>query len=40
MKDQTNERTNYEQLDERLNERPNDTCACVGVSCMKWLGMG
>jgi hypothetical protein len=31
MNDRTNERTNYEQVDERSNERPNDPCACVGV---------
>jgi hypothetical protein len=49
MNDRTNERTNYEQVDERSNERPNDPCACVGVgvgvrgevSCheMAWGGM-
>jgi hypothetical protein len=26
-----NDRTNYEQVDERSNERPNDPCACVGM---------
>jgi hypothetical protein len=45
MNDRTNERTNYEHVDERSNERPNDHCACVGVgvgevSCheMAWSG--
>jgi hypothetical protein len=29
MNDWTNEQTNYEHVDKRSNERPNDPCACV-----------
>jgi hypothetical protein len=45
INDRTNEQTNYEQLDERSNERPNDPCARVVLVwewewvAMKWLGM-
>jgi hypothetical protein len=36
-----NDRTNYEQVDERSNERPNDPCACVGMGVRgdKWVAM-